>query len=519
MRPTIVHITSAPGGGVDRHIRDIAASVPGPHWVWHLSSEVDVLEDVHAGRFWPLRPAHRAVADWLVHAGVALVHLHGVDRGCRDRLDALRFAGPVPFVATLHDLGFAHPQPCGHPGAPPPAPAWSAEVAAALQHAGRVIAPSAYLRDEALRLMPGLPIGVLPPGIQRPAPTTTAVPPDDFLAHAPQHVVAVVGAIGPHKGSALLAPLAQQLGAADAAIVVIGYTDQRLAQGWERGWKTETPGRETERPGRLYIHGPYIDDDLPRWLAAYAPSLVLFPNRLPESFSYTLSEVWAAGLPVIVPDTGALGERVRRWGGGWLLPQGFSADDAARLIVHLLSPAGRTEWGRVKSAVVPSDPARVPPLAAMSAALAEVYAQVAQIAPFGGSAPDVSAGQVDAIDTGALQHLLAANLNGFTFRRELVHLCEALLVERAHQAAGQQWAAKLQQDVDSTQAWATKVEGDVAALTAELTRRDEAVNALNDEVHRLTLEMQRLAADKVAFDQLPSPLRRMLLRKAMRGRG
>ena len=75
----------------------------------------------------------------------------------------------------------------------------------------------------------------------------------------------------------------------------------------------------------------YEDGTLAAWLAAYRTETVLFPNRLPESFSYTLSEVWSAGIPVIVPDHGALGDRVERDGGGWLLPAGFDGDEAAAL--------------------------------------------------------------------------------------------------------------------------------------------------------------------------------------------
>ena len=143
--------------------------------------------------------------------------------------------------------------------------------------------------------------------------------PAEFTAQAPRHIVAVVGAIGPHKGSGVLEALATALHGTDIGIVVIGYTDTQLARGWLV-------------PGRLYVHGPYLDTALAGWLAAYGAEVVLFPNRLPESFSYTLSEVWASGLPVIVPDAGALGERVARHGGGWRLPAGFDGAEAARFL-------------------------------------------------------------------------------------------------------------------------------------------------------------------------------------------
>ena len=49
----------------------------------------------------------------------------------------------------------------------------------------------------------------------------------------------------------------------------------------------------------------------PALLAHYRVALVLYPSAGPETFSYTLSEAWAAGRPVLVPPIGALAERVR----------------------------------------------------------------------------------------------------------------------------------------------------------------------------------------------------------------
>jgi O-antigen biosynthesis protein len=45
--------------------------------------------------------------------------------------------------------------------------------------------------------------------------------------------------------------------------------------------------------------------------------LVIFPSICPETFSFTLSEAWALGIPVLVSDLGALKERVEQTGGGW----------------------------------------------------------------------------------------------------------------------------------------------------------------------------------------------------------
>jgi len=500
----VLHISSAPGGGVDRYLRDIAAGTPYPHIALHVGRTVDIVEDLARGAFWPVPADAARVAD-VIAATTALVHLHSVDARSRAWAQALRDRSALPLVTTLHDVSFAHPDAFIRlePGVNA---AWAREVASLLTASNAVIAPSAFIRDLAREAMPGVDPFVIAPGIPEAIITDQALPPS-FLSRRPREVVAVVGAIGPHKGSALLEPIAQGLAAMNRALVVIGYTDTRLAPGWV------APG--------LFVHGPYIDAALPGLLAAYAPRVVLFPNRLAESFSYTLSEVWACGIPVIVPDEGALGERVRTRGGGWLLPPRFDAAAAIALLERVSGPAGGEEWRQVKSGIVPHSES-VPDLDGMTRGVAAVYARFG-IAPSALEPPDLS----------ALQPLLAANLNGLVFREELVHLCEALAnstetaraasteaqAQTQHARDVQAWADKLQRDVDEARAWAAKLEHDVATLTDQLAARDRDMQALTDAVAQLRAELARLAVPSAAFGMLPSLVQRILLRRVHRERG
>jgi glycosyltransferase involved in cell wall biosynthesis len=74
-------------------------------------------------------------------------------------------------------------------------------------------------------------------------------------------------------------------------------------------------------------HGPYERDDLVEILRRIAPSFSLIASIWPETYCHTLTESWAAGLPVFASNLGALRERVQRHGGGWLLdphdPEGW----------------------------------------------------------------------------------------------------------------------------------------------------------------------------------------------------
>ena len=145
--------------------------------------------------------------------------------------------------------------------------------------------------------------------------------------------VAVLGAIGPDKGARRierLAALARERGA-EVRFVVIGYLDI------EHGpWQSED--------AVLTVHGRYDTSDLPALLAHYRVALVLYPSAGPETFSYTLSEAWSAGCPVLVPPMGALHERVRDSAAGWVMTSEEWRDEGRMLgrIMETLSPTAST---------------------------------------------------------------------------------------------------------------------------------------------------------------------------------
>ncbi len=481
----VLHITAAAGGGADRYIRDLAANTRRRHYILHVSSGTVVVEDIDAGRFVPL--SNLSVADagvdalrrWVALSGIGIVHVHGVDDACRCHLEAMLRACVLPYIVTLHDLQFVNRRAFDSEGMPEPDADWIVEIGPTLEGAATVIAPSAFILDVALACSARIRATVIPPGVRASSAGAIWDAPAEFAARAPKHVVAIVGAVGPHKGSGLLASLASALDDSDIGIVVIGYTDAQIARGWLA-------------PGVIYVHGAYEDGTLAAWLAAYRVETVLFPNRLPESFSYTLSEVWAAGVPVIVPDQGALAERLENDGGGWLLPAGFDGDEAAALLVWLSSAEGAAEHARVKSRIAPGDARRIPTLEAMSRDVDALYAR------FGLPPPD-------SVDPGAasdaLTPLLATNLDGFVFRKELVKLTNELGETTTRVAEARQWSEKLERDAT---AWAAKLETDITELKRE--------------IERLGAQNRVLAEHSAALDLLPQGIRKYLLRRALRAR-
>lgn len=66
-------------------------------------------------------------------------------------------------------------------------------------------------------------------------------------------------------------------------------------------------------------HGKYERNDFNNIVSQIKPSFSLILSTCPETYSYTLTESWMAGLPVIASDLGALKERISSTGGGWLV--------------------------------------------------------------------------------------------------------------------------------------------------------------------------------------------------------
>ena len=96
--------------------------------------------------------------------------------------------------------------------------------------------------------------------------------------------------------------------------------------------------------------GPYERDEFHGLVERISPSFSAVLSIWAETYSHTVSESWAAGLPVLAFDLGAVGERIARHGGGWR----FDPSDPEALyrgILEIADDPGAYEAGRERARV------------------------------------------------------------------------------------------------------------------------------------------------------------------------
>jgi GT2 family glycosyltransferase len=180
--------------------------------------------------------------------------------------------------------------------------AWRADYERLLRGARRLFAPDDDVRQRLQQLMPSLHITVRPHPEAVPAIRGRPLQ----RAEGDPLRVAVIGAIGPHKGSRQL-----KLCAEDAA-------RRRLPISYVLFGHSDIP--ELADLPNVEVTGPYRQEELQLLLARRPCHLAFIPSVWPETYSYVLSEALSAGLFPVAFDLGAQARRTRAFGWGLLLP-------------------------------------------------------------------------------------------------------------------------------------------------------------------------------------------------------
>lgn len=455
--PALLHVLHEWGGGVARFARDLAGADRGRQHLllvastdqhrqpfgrrlqlhldldapalqtWHLAEPIDTtaLQSPEVAAI-----VATIVADWGV-GSVLVSSLIG------HSLDVLRTGLPTavcvhdnyPLWPLLHDERDPEASPFDRaalaeglaqagPGfllAGPDAPQWwalrEAYVAALSAAAAILVAPSDFARRRACAIAPelaALPWRVVPHGLAPLAAVPATAPPRS--QEAPLRVL-VPGRLEGGKGERLLAPLMDAM--------PTGFEWVLLGSGHA--------GAHFEGRPHVQVHRDYRREELPRLVAELSPDLVLLPSTVPETFSYTLSEMLALGVPVLCASPGAPRERLQAEDRGWIV----AADPAAvrAQLVHLASH--RSEIVAMAARPLPSQVT----LEAMAAAWRDVLPAAASSPRLVRATPALLAGLGVQIQAGAL-------------RQQLAHREQALREARDELARRADWAHGLQHQLD-----------------------------------------------------------------------
>jgi len=290
-------------------------------------------------------PALESLLRGLPLAAVEIQHFLHLDARVIEAVRSL----PLPYDVFVHDYAWICPRVtlidgsgryCGEPavavckacvrrngsnlGETISVPALRARSEAWLRGARRVLAPT---RDTAARLQAHfgeLTIEVRGHGVLR-----TPIPLPPRTASDERVRVALIGAIGSHKGYHILLACAQDARARRLPIdfIVIGYTEN------------DAPLLKT---GRVSITGRYTDAEAPHLLRRERPDVSWFPSVWPETWCYALDHALNMGLPVLAIDLGAIAERLRAAGLGELVPLSLKPRQINDRLLAFRQPAARS---------------------------------------------------------------------------------------------------------------------------------------------------------------------------------
>lgn len=341
-KPRILFVSHAFGGGVRRHLEELAAAIAPHAEVLLLTPSGDRVElrALEPGATLALRLDPRGewsrLLEILRAVAIDRIHFHHV-HGLPHEVLTLPRDIETPYDVTLHDhfpicpnyhLTDGQGRFCGaEPGCPrclDAQPAqwpvsideWRAMLRSFLDGAQRVIAPS---RDNAARINRHFP--ECSPAVWPHPQAAQAVIPHPLR-------VLVPGAISPAKGLSLLVDCARDAAARRLALHfhVVGFVAYPVPV-----WP-EVP---------LTIGGEYREGELPALLAAAGGDAIFFPAQVPETFSFTLSDAIDTGLPIVATNLGALPERLEGMAGAQVVRWDAPAAEINDVLASIRASAPR----------------------------------------------------------------------------------------------------------------------------------------------------------------------------------
>jgi GT2 family glycosyltransferase/glycosyltransferase involved in cell wall biosynthesis len=332
------------GGGAEKHVQDLAniLSEDNVEVIFCRPEEYDkcvIGLTAQRGRKEPseivfdTRLGPEAFAAVLCQIGITHIHVHAFATFFDKAPDFFRLAAAIsgiPYDLTMHDYESICPRLhlfdgdgyyCGEPdvrscstcleryGSPFEGTtiwAWREQYDRFVHSARRTYVPDADVKTRIERYFSKLGAEVRPHPEK--ASECGVLEPSLSGAHGcGVRRVALLGAIGPHKGSRVLLETAKVALERNAALefVVLGYTNLDL---------------ELAELPNVRILGAYPEAEGVTRLQAVSPDLAWFASTWPETYSYTLSIALRARVFPVSFDFGAIARRIRVLKWGLLLP-------------------------------------------------------------------------------------------------------------------------------------------------------------------------------------------------------
>jgi len=352
-RASVLLATHARGGGTERHVGELvrclnAAGVPSvvlrPADGDRVRLEVRDTPLPTANLVFRLPTEKAPLLEALRELRVGLVHFHHL-LDLPPAVASLPGELGVPYDVTLHDYFLICPRInlvdesrryCGEPAiedcdlcvaskgrvedGSPSVARHRARSSAFLAGARKVYAPSTDAAERMRSYFPHVEFTVRPhfPVAARPVPIPAR--------RAGPLRVAVIGAIGVEKGVEVLAACLRDADRRGLPLhfCLVGHSDR---------------DRELRQSGRITITGRYEEAEVFERLEETACHCAFLPSVWPETFSYTLSIAFAAGLYPVCFDLGAPRERITEAGFGKLLPLASSPAAINDALLALELPA------------------------------------------------------------------------------------------------------------------------------------------------------------------------------------
>ena len=131
--------------------------------------------------------------------------------------------------------------------------------------------------------------------------------------------VAFIGAIGIHKGSRILQELRKSKKLKNIKIHLFGILDSP----------------EQKDTKHFINHGKYKREELKNLLKDNNIKLICLFSTWPETYSYTMTESIASGIPVLSFDMGAINERIKKYKLGWTIKRTSTIDDIINKLLEI----------------------------------------------------------------------------------------------------------------------------------------------------------------------------------------